>query len=242
MYISALISIDFKLPLRPVSPPPPSRYVSCIFTCPYDGPTPFEAVLRCVRQLLEIGCYEVSLGDTLGVGVPSQTTGLLTNLINEGIPVEKLAGHFHDTYGQALANIWASYQTGVRTFDASVGRLGGCFYAPGAKGNVATEDVVYMFENAGVTTGVDLISLTSTGVWISTQLKKKNDSRAGSAIVAKVAKSVYSSKTKTKTKPPQSSLQCFEAVLYRLQNWLGLVQFRELCPALRILRRCLINI
>lgn len=149
-----------------------------------------------------MGCYEISLGDTLGVGVPSQTIELVTNLIKEGIPVENLASHFHDTYGQALANIWASYERGIRTFDASVGGLGGCPYAPGAKGNVATEDVVYMFDNAGVKTGVDLRSLSSTGDWISTQLKKKNDSRAGSAIIAKSISSC-----KTQTQSPQSSLQ-----------------------------------
>lgn len=121
--------------------------------------------------------------------MPAKTIKLLEYLKSEGIPFEKLAGHFHDTYGQALANIWVAYQHGIRAFDSSVGGLGGCPYAPGAKGNVASEDVVYMFEQAGVQTGVDLAQLATTGAWISGQLKKKNDSRAGSAVVAKSAKS-----------------------------------------------------
>lgn len=163
-------------------------YVSCIFACPYDGSTPLPAVLDCVRQLLDMGCYEISLGDTLGVGVPSQTEKLIRFLVDAGIPVEKLAGHFHDTYGQAVANIWAAYKCGLRVFDSSVGGLGGCPYAPGAKGNVATEDVVYMFEQAGVETGVDLASLVGIGTWISEQLMKPNESRAGNAISAKSLK------------------------------------------------------
>ncbi|KAJ6028851.1 hypothetical protein N7540_004427 [Penicillium herquei] len=165
-------------------------YVSCIFTDPYDGPTPLPAVLRCVRALLSSGCYEVSLGDTLGVGSPSKVRELIQYLIHNGIPVDVLAGHFHDTYGQAVANVWEAYNNGLRVFDSSVAGLGGCPFAPGAKGNVASEDLVYMFRNAGVETGVDLSKLVETGVWISKQLSKSNSSRAGTAIATKAQSTV----------------------------------------------------
>lgn len=160
-------------------------YVSCIFADPYDGPTPPSAVLHCVNELLGMGCYEVSLGDTLGVGVTSKVRRLIEYLVQNGVPVEQLAGHFHDTYGQALANVWQAYCCGIRVFDSSVGGLGGCPFAPGAKGNVATEDLVYMFENAGVDTGVNLWKLAETGDWISRQLSKTNESRAGTALLVK---------------------------------------------------------
>jgi hydroxymethylglutaryl-CoA lyase len=137
------------------------------------------------RQLLEAGCYEVSLGDTLGVGSPSDVYVLLKYLTGSGVPVEQLAGHFHDTYGQALANVWQAYQCGVRVFDSSVAGLGGCPFAPGAKGNVATEDLVYMFDRAGVSTGVDLGKLVNTGLWISDQLSQPTSSRAGAALAAR---------------------------------------------------------
>ncbi|KAL2004685.1 hypothetical protein VTN00DRAFT_3213 [Thermoascus crustaceus] len=160
-------------------------YVSCIFADPYDGPTPPSAVLHCVNELLGMGCYEVSLGDTLGVGVTSKVRRLIEYLVQNGVPVEQLAGHFHDTYGQALANVWQAYCCGIRVFDSSVGGLGGCPFAPGAKGNVATEDLVYLFENAGVDTGVNLLKLAETGDWISRQLSKTNESRAGTALSVK---------------------------------------------------------
>lgn len=175
--------------------------MSCIFADPYDGPTTPSAVLRCVRTLLEAGCYEVSLGDTLGVGSPSNVRGLITYLIQSGVALDKLAGHFHDTYGQAVANVWEAYQCGVRTFDSSVAGLGGCPFAPGAKGNVASEDLVYMFQNAGVDTGVDLPKLVETGVWISRQLSLANSSRAGAALAAKqvlVARNSKSDKPQAK--------------------------------------------
>lgn len=163
-----------------------SSYVSCIFADPYDGTTPISSVLRCVRALLDMGCYEVSLGDTLGVGSPSNVRKLLQYLVNEGgIPMDRLAGHFHDTYGGAVANVWEAYQSGMRVFDSSVGGLGGCPFAPGAKGNVASEDLVYMFHNAGINTGVDLLKLAETGAWISQQLRRPNDSRAGAALAVK---------------------------------------------------------
>ncbi|KAJ1324047.1 hydroxymethylglutaryl-CoA lyase [Microdochium nivale] len=160
-------------------------YLSCVFSDPYDGPTPKEAVLHGAKALLDMGCYEVSLGDTLGVGTPQKTKQLLTYLVEHGIPMSKLAGHFHDTYGQALANVWQAYSCGMRAFDSSVAGLGGCPFAPGAKGNVATEDVVYMFEDASIRTGVDLPALVETGAWISQQLGKPNGSRAGAALSVK---------------------------------------------------------
>ena len=120
-----------------------------------------------------MGCYEVSLGDTLGVGNPPKVCSLVTYLLENNIPLNQLAGHFHDTYGQGVANVWQAHQCGMRVFDSSVGGLGGCPYAPGAKGNVATEDVVYMFENAGVETGVDLLGVIETGAWISDRLSRK---------------------------------------------------------------------
>ncbi|KAF4832300.1 Enoyl-CoA hydratase AFT6-1 [Colletotrichum tropicale] len=147
-----------------------------------------------------MGCYEVSLGDTLGVGTAPDVRRLVEFLSRQGIDPSRLAGHFHDTYGQALANVWKAYECGVRTFDSSVGGLGGCPFAPGAKGNVATEDVVYLFENAGVNTGVNLQKLAETGVWISKVLSKSNDSRAGAALSAKrVSRDTASSKTSQKS-------------------------------------------
>lgn len=132
-----------------------------------------------------MGCYEVSLGDTLGVGTPHQVRSLLTFLFENSVPPDRLAGHFHDTYGQALANVWEAYQCGIRVFDSSVAGLGGCPFAPGARGNVATEDVLYMFQNAGVGTGVDLARLVQVGDWISRQLNQPNGSRAGTALTLK---------------------------------------------------------
>lgn len=138
-----------------------------------------------MKELLDVGCYEVSLGDTLGVGSSSNVRSLIKYLLNNGIPYEKLAGHFHDTYGQALANVWEAYNCGLQVFDSSVAGLGGCPFAPGAKGNVASEDLVYMFHNAGIHTGVDLPKLVESGVWISEQLSKTNGSRAGTALATK---------------------------------------------------------
>lgn len=142
-------------------------------------------MLRCVQRLLGAGCYEVSLGDTLGVGVASQVKGLLHYLMEAGISPSQLAGHFHDTYGQAVANVWAAYECGLRVFDSSVAGLGGCPYAPGAKGNVATEDLVYTFDQAGIQTGVNLGALVETGFWISQHLSRPNESRAGNAVAIK---------------------------------------------------------
>lgn len=162
-------------------------YMSCIFEDPFDGPTPEAAVLHGVQKLLDMGCYEVSLGDTLGTGTAADVQRLLTYLFQHGVPVDKIAGHFHDTYGQAVSNVWTAYQLGLRAFDSSVAGLGGCPYAPGAKGNVATEDLVYMFERAGISTGIDLPKLVETGSWISSQLQQANSSRAGAALARKLS-------------------------------------------------------
>lgn len=161
--------------------------ISCIFSCPYDGPTPPASVVKIAREFLDMGCYEVGLGDTLGVGTPTDTESLVSTLVSEGIPVSKLAGHFHDTYGQAVANVVKAYDLGIRTFDSAVAGLGGCPYAKGAKGNLASEDIIYTFEKSGVRTGVDLDRLVRVGDWISKQLGQPNGSRAGSALFAKQA-------------------------------------------------------
>lgn len=132
-----------------------------------------------------MGCYEISLGDTVGIGAAADVQRLLKYLFENGVPSEKLAGHFHDTYGQAVSNAWTAFGLGLRVFDSSVAGLGGCPFAPGAKGNVASEDLVYLFERAGVSTGVDLPKLVQTGAWISQQLKRENGSRVGAALSRK---------------------------------------------------------
>ncbi|KAH6664261.1 3-hydroxy-3-methylglutaryl-coenzyme A lyase/3-methylglutaconyl-coenzyme A hydratase [Halenospora varia] len=161
-------------------------YVSCIFADPYDGPTNPSQVTKVTKYLLDHGCYEVSLGDTLGVGTVADVKRLLEELLKT-IPASKLAGHFHDTYGQAIANVLQSYQMGIRTFDSSVAGLGGCPFAVGAKGNLSTEDLVYTLHSMGVSTGVDLSKLVSTGAWISQALGIPNGSRAGAALTAKIS-------------------------------------------------------
>lgn len=152
-----------------------------------------------MQSLLDAGCYEVSLGDTLGVGSPANVHTLIQYLTSHGIPIDKLAGHFHDTYGQAVANVWEAYSCGMRVFDSSVGGLGGCPFAPGAKGNVASEDLVYMFHNAGVNTGVDLAKLVATGEWISQRLSQANSSRAGKAISVKTQNKTKQTSSKSPT-------------------------------------------
>ena len=159
-------------------------YVSCVLGCPYEGNVAPERVADVAAALYEMGCYEVSLGDTIGVGTPAKTQSML-KACAERIPLEHLAGHYHDTYGQALANTYASLELGVRTFDASVAGLGGCPYAAGASGNVATEDVVYMLHGLGMETGIDLDRLVATGTWISELLKRDYGSKAGKALSAK---------------------------------------------------------
>ncbi|KAF8252412.1 aldolase [Wilcoxina mikolae CBS 423.85] len=158
-------------------------YVSMIISCPYSGATPVSAVADVVEKLLDMGCYEVSLGDTNGVGTPGTVGRLLRYLVTErGIRVEQLAAHFHDTYGQAIVNSLVALEHGIRTFDSSVGGLGGCPYAQGATGNVATEDLVYFLEGTGVDTGVDLEAVVKVGEWISKVLGRGNGSRVGKAL------------------------------------------------------------
>ena len=151
-------------------------YVSCVLGCPYEGKVTLKSVVRVSKALYEMGCYEVSLGDTIGVGTARETRAMARAVASE-IPVEALAGHFHDTYGQAVANVYAALEEGVRTFDSSISGLGGCPYAPGASGNVATEDVVYMLEGSGFDTGADLDALIETSRWISGELGRKPGSK-----------------------------------------------------------------
>ena len=144
-------------------------YVSTVCGCPYEGEVAVSAVVDVVRRVLELGADEVSLGDTIGVGTPSQTRELVRAVAGEA-PLERVALHMHDTYGRALANVAAGYEEGVRTFDSSLGGLGGCPYAPGASGNVATEDVVDLFEAQGVSTGVELDRLVDTSAWLEREI------------------------------------------------------------------------
>jgi hydroxymethylglutaryl-CoA lyase len=155
-------------------------YVSTVLGCPYQGEVPLSEVVRVAAILHREGCYEVSLGDTIGVGTPGRARQMLLAVAQE-VPMDALAVHFHDTRGQALANIYACLDAGVTVVDASVGGLGGCPYAKGASGNVATEDVVYMLEGMGVRTGIDLDRLVATGRWISAQLGRDTQSRVGRA-------------------------------------------------------------
>jgi hydroxymethylglutaryl-CoA lyase len=155
--------------------------VSCALGCPYQGAVPFTDVLDVVKQLRDLGADEISVCDTIGVGTAGQTQ-LLFDACAKVYPLEHLVGHFHDTYGQALANTLAALEVGVSTYDTSVAGLGGCPFAKGATGNVATEDVVYMLEGLGVKTNIDLDSLIETGVWISEQIGKPYGSRAGRAL------------------------------------------------------------
>jgi len=155
-------------------------YVSCVLGCPYEGNVPAAQVAKVAKALYDMGCYEVSLGDTIGTGTPAKTKAMIEACGAE-VPIAKLAGHYHDTYGQALANIYASLELGVRTFDASVAGLGGCPYAAGASGNVATEDVVYMLDGMDVRTGVDLDQLVAIGRWICGVLGKEPSSKVNKA-------------------------------------------------------------
>ena len=155
-------------------------YVSCVVACPYDGAIEPRQVARVAARLYELGCYEVSLG----AGTPGSVLRML-DAVAAKVPVRHLAGHFRDTYGMAIANIHASYSAGLRVFDSSVAGLGGCPYAKGATGNVATEDVVYLLHGLGAETGVDLDVLVDCGAWISAQLGRSNGSRVGRAMCAK---------------------------------------------------------
>ncbi|MBS8239602.1 hydroxymethylglutaryl-CoA lyase [Marinobacter lipolyticus] len=160
---------------------PVRGYVSTVLGCPYEGDIAPEQVAKVAKALADMGCYEISLGDTIGVGTPLKAKRMLAAVAAE-VPIEKLAAHFHDTYGQALANLYAVLEEGVFVIDASVAGLGGCPYAKGASGNVATEDVLYLLNGLGIETGVDLNKLVATGDWISSQLKRHNGSKVGQAL------------------------------------------------------------
>jgi hydroxymethylglutaryl-CoA lyase len=152
-------------------------YVSTVYGCPYEGRVPVENVIRVAKAQLDLGIYEISLGDTIGVGTPKQVAWVIRALLQAGIPRERLAVHFHDTRGTALANITVALQMGIRTIDSAIGGLGGCPYAPGASGNVATEDVVYMLDGMGIETGVDLERLVAVSVKLGGQLAKELPSK-----------------------------------------------------------------
>lgn len=159
-------------------------YLSCVLGCPYEGNISFDTVARIAEQLYQMGCYEISLGDTIGVGTPLNAQKLVTT-VSKKVPIDHLAAHFHDTYGQALANIFAVLQLGVKTFDSSISGLGGCPYAPGAGGNVATEDVVYMLNGLGIQHGIDLDKLVNAGEFICQHLGRPSRSKVNLAIIGK---------------------------------------------------------
>ena len=156
-------------------------YVSCVLGCPYEGEIDPRRVAQISKEMFDMGCYEISLGDTIGVGVPDGVKRLIES-VGAQAPVEALAGHFHDTYGMAVANVVAAYALGIRTFDASVAGLGGCPYAACATGNVATEDLVWLFNRTGVETGIDLKQLVDCAVWISKYLGRSPQSRVAQAL------------------------------------------------------------
>ncbi|MCP1645394.1 hydroxymethylglutaryl-CoA lyase [Pseudomonas citronellolis] len=159
-------------------------YVSCVLGCPYQGEVDVQQVAAVAAELDAMGCYEVSLGDTIGVGTAGVTRAMFET-VGARVPRERLAGHFHDTYGQALANIYASLLEGIAVFDSSVAGLGGCPYAKGATGNVATEDVLYLLDGLGIHTGIDLDALIAAGQRICQVLGKENGSRVARARLAK---------------------------------------------------------
>ncbi len=165
---------------------PVRGYVSCVVGCPYEGAVAPEQAADVAAALFAMGCYEVSLGDTIGVGTPDSVQRLL-EACRRKIPIGKLAGHYHDTYGMAVANIYASLQLGLSVFDSSIAGLGGCPYAKGASGNVATEDVVYLLNGLGIETGIDLAKLAAIGHWISGAINRPNGAKAGRALWAKTA-------------------------------------------------------
>ena len=173
--VSAATALDMKV----------RGYVSCVVGCPYDGAVDPQKTAEVAQTLFDMGCYEVSLGDTIGVGNPASIQRLI-EACSRKIPIDKLAGHYHDTYGMAIANIYASLQMGMAVFDSSVAGLGGCPYAQGASGNVATEDVVYLLHGLGIETGIELAKLAAIGDWISSTINRPNGAKAGRALCAKM--------------------------------------------------------
>jgi len=158
--------------------------ISCAFGCPYQGEVPLDAVADVVARMRDLGCDEIDIADTIGVSTPRKTQAVMETAAR-AFALERISGHFHDTYGQALANIYASLEVGVAIFHSSVSGLGGCPYAKGATGNVATEDVLYMMNGLGIDTGIDLDQVVEAGDFISQQLGRKGASRAGNALLAK---------------------------------------------------------
>lgn len=163
---------------------PVRGYVSCALGCPYEGKVDPETVALVAGTLYDMGCYEISLGDTIGVGTPGATQRMI-EAVSRRVPIERLAGHYHDTYGQALANVYASLQMGVSIFDASVAGLGGCPYAAGASGNVASEDLIYLLNGLGIETGIDLDALSAAGAYICDYLGRPTRSRVALALAGK---------------------------------------------------------
>jgi hydroxymethylglutaryl-CoA lyase len=159
-------------------------YISCVLGCPFEGDIKPKAVADLARTLWDLGCYEISLGDTIGVGTPTKAKDML-RAVAAHVPMNKLAMHFHDTYGQALANLYAGMEEGVRVIDSAAGGLGGCPFAPGATGNVATEDVVYMLEGMGIKTGVDMEKLLAATNEITALIGRTPASRVANALNAK---------------------------------------------------------
>lgn len=162
-------------------------YVSCVLGCPYEGEISHDIVANVAQTLYQLGCYEISLGDTIGAGTPVKARHMIEAVARK-VPMEKLAAHFHDTYGQALANLYAVLDLGIATIDSSVAGLGGCPYAAGASGNVATEDVVYMLNGLGIESGVDLEKLIDAGAYISNVIGRQPASRVAQAFLKKRAK------------------------------------------------------
>ena len=158
-------------------------YVSTVLGCPYQGDVPVGDVVRVAQRLHALGCYEISLGDTIGIGTPGKARAML-RAVAEAVPMTALAVHFHDTYGQALSNLLACLEEGVAVVDSSVSGTGGCPYAKGASGNVASEDVVYMLHGLGIETGIDLAALADTGRWLAAVLGRQNGSKVGQALAA----------------------------------------------------------
>ena len=159
-------------------------YVSCVLGCPYEGEIAPAAVAGVAERLYDMGCYEISLGDTIGVGTPGKAQAMV-EAVAARVPIDKLAAHFHDTYGQALANLYAVLQLGVAVIDSSVAGLGGCPYAKGASGNVASEDVLYLLDGLGIATGVDLPKLIAAGRYISDFLERPSGSKVARALEGK---------------------------------------------------------
>ncbi|SDR47945.1 hydroxymethylglutaryl-CoA lyase [Paraburkholderia fungorum] len=164
-------------------------YVSCVLGCPFEGEIDPLQVARVTSRLYQMGCYEISLGDTIGTGTPAKTRRLI-EACSKDVPLSALAGHFHDTWGMAIANVYAALQSGMASFDSSVSGIGGCPYSPGATGNVATEDVVYLCDELGLHTGIDLAALAEAGEFISTALGRVTSSRVARAMAARRARTM----------------------------------------------------